>query len=141
MGNEGNDCIVARIKRYNDTLVEESIKKKRISELNEEIEKFKEECNQLENDRKQTKDQLQAEVYITYKEKDLLNMIPRVEKMSDKETANDFKNLVNKFSEHDLKVNDISQLHTYCKLYGAYVRKETSIIKGLFKALGGNLDD
>ena len=98
------------------------------------------ECKDLDLRNKETEMEMQAEIYSRYSEKDLLKMIPTVEKLANKEVANDFRELVTKFTKHELQVNDISQLDTYCKIYGKYVREESSIIKGLFKALGGNLD-
>ena len=141
MGNEESDIILAYVEKYTHILETKAQKKEEINTLKLKISKLEDECEHLDSDTKQAEVEMQAEIYHRYTIKDLLKMIPIVEKHSNKEVADDFRSLVDKFSNHKLRANDISQLATYFKIYGKYVRNENSIIKGLFKALGGNLDD
>mgnify|MGYP000649381094 CR=1 FL=1 len=140
MGYEKNDSILSSVEKYNRIIKEKAQKLAEIEALKIQITKLETECKDLDLRNKETEMEMQAEIYSRYSEKDLLKMIPTVEKLANKEVANDFRELVTKFTKHELQVNDISQLDTYCKIYGKYVREESSIIKGLFKALGGNLD-
>lgn len=140
MGHEKSDIILVSVEKYNCIIKEKAQKLDEIEALKVQIAKLEEECSALDYSSKETAIEMQVEIYSRYSEKDLLKMVPTVEKLANKEVANDFKELVTKFSNHELEVNDISQLDTYCKIYGKYVREESSIIKSLFKALGGNLD-
>ncbi len=141
MGHDKDDIIFLGIQQYNGIIEEKVKKNEEISELKRKIEKLEIECSNLDFDQRKVEAQMQAEIYSLYSQKDLLKMATRIERLSNKEVAKDFRELVSKFSNHELKFNDISQLHTYYKLYGQYVKEENSIIKGLFKALGGNLDE
>ena len=96
-------------------------------------------CDGLDINAHEVENMLQAQVYQCYREKDLLEMVKVVEKHAKKEVAADFKNLVEMFVNHSLGVNDITQLHSYIKLFGEYVREEQSVLRKIFKTLGGHL--
>lgn len=141
MGRDQDDIILLRLEKYNSILEEKAKKSDEIDELKRKIVKLETECSHLDFDQKEVEAEMQAEIYSLYSEKDLLRMVTKIEKLSNKGVTNDFRELVKKFSKHELQINDISQLHTYYKLYGKYVKEENSIIKGLFRALGGNIDE
>lgn len=141
MNDVSGDRISEYVKAYNDTVYKESQKMEEIRDLKAKIQNLEVECSELRDERQHQAIRAQAEVYTTYREKDLLKMVSRVEKIANIEIAEDFRKLVDKFSNHEMQINDVAQLHTYCKIYGTYVKKENGLIKGVFRAFGGNLDD
>lgn len=132
-----NSIIQNNVDEYNNIVKRKVSKNEEIKELKNKLEHLEIEYITLENERKSKENIILAEVYSVYSSKELFKLVSTVEKHAKKDVAEDFKEIVNRFDSHDLGVNDVSQLQTYIKIYGKYVGKENSIIKGLFKALGG----
>lgn len=78
-------------------------------------------------------------LYKQHSLKELMEMASVIERLSDKDKTNEFKELVKKYKNHTLDMNDISSLETFIKLYGTEVKAEKGIIKQIFNALGGKL--
>lgn len=135
-----NEIIQSKIDEYNETLKTKASKLKEIEQLKSQIDDLELECSNLDIRTKEIENVMQAEVYDIYSSKDLLKIVGKVEKHAKREVIADFKSLLEKFKQHDLGVNDITQLQTYIKIYGKYVADENSIIKGFFKAFGGKTD-
>ena len=125
------------VEQYNDIIAKQVQIKEEINILKGKIDDL--ECQNLglESNKKQKFAELQAEIYRIYKQKDLLKMISRVEKMSNKEIASDFREIVTKFEKHQLNITDITALQSYVNIY----QKDNGLIKTIFKALGGRLDE
>lgn len=136
-----NSLIQKNVEEYNNILKRKVLKIEEIKELKNKLEHLEIECVTLENERKSKENVILAEVYNVYSSKELFKFVNTVEKHAKNDVAEDFKEIVKRFNSHDLGVNDVSQLQTYMKIYGKYVGKENSIIKGLFKALGGSEDE
>lgn len=136
MKHEKN-IIQNNIDEYNNIIKIKVSKIDEIKELKSRIEYLEIECENLEIERKSKENIILAEIYGTYSSKELSKLVNTVKKYAKKEVADDCEQIVSKFDSHDLGVNDVTQLQTYIKIYGKYVGKENSIIKGLFKALGG----
>lgn len=141
MKSKKNDNIHDKLDEYNDIIKKRAELDTEMFELKQKIQACKVKRINLDKNIKQIEIDLQADFYTQYNENDLLKMIPKVEKMATREVAMDFRQLVDKFKNHELETNDISQLHSYCKIYRIYIREDAGIIKELFKALGGNLDE
>ncbi len=142
MGGNGQkkNSVEKRLQIYEDKLKEKSRKEKEINSLKEQIAVLQEEQSVLTNELSENEKEIQVEVYKSYTPKDLLKMATYIEKHAKVEAATDFRDLIKKFEDHNLEINDISNLQTYFKIYGQYVKEEHRIIKGLFGALGGKLD-
>ena len=134
-----DDKIQNGINEYNCIIGEKASKQEEIANLKAKIMQLETECDSLDINAHEVENMLQAQVYQCYREKDLLEMVKVVEKHAKKEVAADFKNLVEMFVNHSLGVNDITQLHSYIKLFGEYVREEQSVLRKIFKTLGGHL--
>ena len=126
---------------YESTVKEKAQKQDEIDELKKTISKLEIACTELDDRLQKEAMEMQAEVYNSYKGKDLLRMVEYVKRLAKKEVAADFKELVDKFQLHELGVNDISQLQTYIELYGKYVKDGNTFLKRTFKFLGGELDE
>lgn len=137
---EREDILQLKIKEYNQAIKSKASKKEEIEQLKKKIEQLEIEKSEIDITLANAENVAQAEIYKRYSKKDLLKMTDKIEKLAKKEVAIDFKNLVEKFGNHDLGMNDISQLQIYIDLYSNYVKKESGIIKGLFKALGGKMN-
>lgn len=133
------DKIQSGIIEYNLTIEKKASKQEEIANIKEKIKMLETECTELDIYAEQVENTLQAEVYQCYTDRDLLKMVKVVEKHAKKEVIADFKSLVDKFVEHNLGVNDITQLQTYIKIYGNYVIEENSGLRRIFKTLGGRI--
>ena len=131
------DIIQENLDKYNSILKDKASKSKAIEQIKEKLNDLEVEYSELESDRINIENVLQADVYSIYSKKDLLKLVDIVEKYAKKEVAADFKIILQNFETHNLGVNDITQLQTYIKLYGKYVVQENSLIKSFFKAFGG----
>lgn len=131
------DIIQENLDKYNSILKDKASKSKEIEQIKEKLNDLEVEYSELESDRINIENVLQADVYSIYSKKDLLKLVDIVEKYAKKEVAADFKIILQNFEAHNLGVNDITQLQTYIKLYGKYVVQENSLIKSFFKAFGG----
>lgn len=137
---QGKSCIEERLHAYDERVKEKARKLDEIDSLKQQITRIENEISNIDIEVKDEGMKIQVEFYRTYAPKDLLAMGKYIEKTSAKEHADDFKNLVNKFINHELEVNDISSLQMYFKLYGNPIKKK-GVLDRLFKAFGGNLDD
>lgn len=129
-----------RLNKYEDKLKQKSRKEKEINSLKEQIAILQEEQEVLTNEMSEDEKFIQVEIYKSYTQKDLLKMASYIDKYAKVEVANDFRNLIKKFQDHNLEINDITNLHTYFKIYGQYVKEEHRLLRGVFGALGGKLD-
>ena len=125
---------------YNERVKEKARKLDEIEELKQQITSLRKDIVNIDVQVKEEEMKILLEVYQVYSEKDLLCMAKYVEKNSTREHADNFKELITKFNDHKLEVNDISNLQTYFKIYGDAIKKKT-VLKRFFKALGGDLDD
>lgn len=126
------DIIQENLDKYNSILKDKASKSKEIEQIKEKLNDLEVEYSELESDRINIENVLQADVYSIYSKKDLLKLVDIVEKYAKKEVAADFKIILQNFETHNLGVNDITQLQTYIKLYGKYVVQENSLIKSFF---------
>lgn len=133
--------IQIEIEEYESTVKEIVVKQEEIETLKKKLSKLEIERTQLDIKLKKEAMEIEAEVYNSYTEKDLLRLVDCANKLAKKEVAADFKQLVDKFKSHELGVNDISQLQTYIELYGKYVRENNTLLKQVFKIFGGELDE
>ena len=133
--------IQIEIEEYESTVKEIVVKQEEIETLKKKLSKLEIERTQLDIKLKKEAMEIEAEVYNSYTEKDLLRLVDCANKLAKKEVAADFKQLVDKFKSYELGVNDISQLQTYIELYGKYVRENNTLLKQVFKIFGGELDE
>lgn len=137
---EREDKIQTGIDKYNRIIESKVEKQEKIAQWKTLIKQAETECVALDEEAYETVNLLNADFYNRYSEKDLYRMLKFVEKFAHKDVIADFKSLIEKFQEHNLGVNDISQLQTYIKLYGSYVANNKSVLRTVFKALGGKID-
>lgn len=126
---------------YHEKLRQKSKYETEITELKIQISKLQEKQNELSSQMNDDENIVQIEIYESYSHKDLLKMATYIEKHAKQEVHEDFKSLTNKFCNHDLEINDITDLQRYVKTYGPYVKEEHGLLRGIFGALGGRLDD
>ena len=126
---------------YESTLKAVAVKQEEIDEVKQQLSKLEIERTALDVQLKNKSMVLEAEMYNSYSVKDLLVMVEYANKLSRKEYALDFKQLVDKFGLYELGMNDITQLQTYIELYGNYVKEKNTFLKRTFKLFGGDLDE
>ncbi len=139
--NQKKNTLEERLNSYHDKLSKKSRNEKEIANLKAQISRIQSEQDELSLQMTDDENILQIEIYEAYRHKDLLKMAAYIEKHAKQEVLEDFKCLTGKFKDHSLQVNDITSLQRYVKIYGPYVRDEHRLLRGLFGAFGGKLDD
>lgn len=139
--NQKRNTLEERLASYHDKLSKKSQNEEKIVDLKAELKKIESEQDELSLKMIDDEKVVQIEIYEAYTHKDLLKMAVYIEKHAKQEVVEDFKGLAKKFKEHNLQINDITSLQRYVNIYGPYVQEEHKILRGLFNALGGNLDD
>ena len=130
------------IDKYNDIIMKKANKQNEIETLKNQIKSLEMEIVNLNNELIETDAQAKIEIYTRYSKKYLLSMASRIHELSDNSVFYDFKDLVKKHELHTLNMEDIMQLNTYVKIYQQHLEKPNTIIKTIFKALGGkNIND
>ena len=136
------DNLNSAIDKYNDIIMQKANKQNEIETLKKQIKSLEMEIVDLDNEIIEVDAQAKIEIYTIYSKKYLLTMASRISELSDYTTYNDFKDLVKKHELHTLNMEDIMQLNTYVKIYQQHLEKSNTIIKTIFKALGGkNIND
>ena len=139
--NRKRTTLEEHLNSYHDKLSKKSQNEKEIANLKAKISIIQSEQEKLSVQMADDENVVQIEIYEAYRHKDLLRMATYIEKHAKQEVLNDFRCLTNKFKDHNLQINDITSLQRYVKIYGPYVREEHKLLRGIFGAFGGKLDD